>query len=435
LKGKGKEDTILRLLSLVMLILLFIAMLSPCLGNVQAGQEPQGTLRVSLPAGTIVGANPDPWLNEGWLLNITGASGTFTVRINNTAPEAVTSLYLVVALDDPAYNNLLNLTVDDTPMPKANFENGTPTPYFWTWPDDVYPTWFACARDIIPGHLLPWGYIDLTVSAEFSGGLPARMHFDAYGWIVCPGPITYSPNSDDSTVIFSPLEQCEVTFLTDPVCDQYYISFEGGTYYDGDVDIFDYGTSGLATAHCAEGWEFDHWEVTGNVEVSSTTENPTTVTISCGGTLKAVCISACKPTALFTATSHSPKVVFNASSSYDTDGYIVSYTWDFGDGNITTVIAPVVIHNYAADGTYNVTLTVIDNDGLTDSAKNNFTTNRLEGDVNGDGKVRVDDIYAIALAFGLESGDPGYDLNLDINGDGKIRVDDILLAATNFGEG
>ena len=57
------------------------------------------------------------------------------------------------------------------------------------------------------------------------------------------------------------------------------------------------------------------------------------------------------------------------------------------------------------------------------------------GDVNGDYKVRVDDILAIALAFGSDYPGVSYKANLDINGDGKIRIDDVLTAAVNFGTG
>jgi len=57
------------------------------------------------------------------------------------------------------------------------------------------------------------------------------------------------------------------------------------------------------------------------------------------------------------------------------------------------------------------------------------------GDVNGDYKVRVDDILDIALAFGSDYPDISYKPNLDINGDGKIRIDDVLTATVNFGMG
>lgn len=56
------------------------------------------------------------------------------------------------------------------------------------------------------------------------------------------------------------------------------------------------------------------------------------------------------------------------------------------------------------------------------------------GDVSPvDMKVRVDDILAIAIAFGTTYPEPEYDAILDINCDLKIRVDDLLAAALNFG--
>jgi len=59
---------------------------------------------------------------------------------------------------------------------------------------------------------------------------------------------------------------------------------------------------------------------------------------------------------------------FNASSSYDPDGYIVSYVWDFGDGTGTTTTFKVAYHTYEAPGIYNVSLTVKDNDGFEKTA-------------------------------------------------------------------
>jgi len=52
-------------------------------------------------------------------------------------------------------------------------------------------------------------------------------------------------------------------------------------------------------------------------------------------------------------------VKFN-STSYDKDGYIVNYTWNFGDGSIG--YGRNVSHEYADNGIYQVTLTVYDNE-------------------------------------------------------------------------
>ncbi|WP_456487125.1 NosD domain-containing protein, partial [Candidatus Alkanophaga liquidiphilum] len=66
------------------------------------------------------------------------------------------------------------------------------------------------------------------------------------------------------------------------------------------------------------------------------------------------------PVASFTYSPKHPSVnqpvTFDASASYDPDGTIVSYEWDFGDG--TTASGVVVTHAYSAAGSYTVTLTV-----------------------------------------------------------------------------
>ena len=54
-----------------------------------------------------------------------------------------------------------------------------------------------------------------------------------------------------------------------------------------------------------------------------------------------------------------------STGSGDSDGTIVSYSWDLGDGNTAT--GESVTHTYAQAGAYTVTLTVTDNDGNTAS--------------------------------------------------------------------
>jgi len=60
-------------------------------------------------------------------------------------------------------------------------------------------------------------------------------------------------------------------------------------------------------------------------------------------------------------------IVFNATQSFDPDGEVISFSWNFGDSNLTTVYVPIVVHVYAAHGTYNVTLTVFDRDELSNA--------------------------------------------------------------------
>ena len=77
------------------------------------------------------------------------------------------------------------------------------------------------------------------------------------------------------------------------------------------------------------------------------------------------------PVAIFTWSPLEPiynqPATFNASKSYKINGTIVLYTWNFGDGNVTTHTNPIIIHTFTASGDYIVTLTVTDNEGLTNS--------------------------------------------------------------------
>jgi len=70
-------------------------------------------------------------------------------------------------------------------------------------------------------------------------------------------------------------------------------------------------------------------------------------------------------------------ILFNASSSYDLDGNIVGYNWNFGDG--TTVAGPkaTVTHSYGRAGTYTVTLEVVDNLGASSVIRKNITVSGI----------------------------------------------------------
>jgi hypothetical protein len=76
------------------------------------------------------------------------------------------------------------------------------------------------------------------------------------------------------------------------------------------------------------------------------------------------------PTADFTWTTRRKRVRFTDNSN-DDDGTIVSWFWNFGDGNTSDEQNPT--HRYRLRGTYTVTLTVTDDDGTTDTIGKNAT--------------------------------------------------------------
>jgi PKD repeat protein len=80
------------------------------------------------------------------------------------------------------------------------------------------------------------------------------------------------------------------------------------------------------------------------------------------------------PVASFTYSPSSPTTndtVQFTDRSTDSDGSIVSWSWDFGDGSVSSLQNPV--HRYSTAGTYTVTLTVTDDGGVTAAVFQNIT--------------------------------------------------------------
>jgi len=86
-------------------------------------------------------------------------------------------------------------------------------------------------------------------------------------------------------------------------------------------------------------------------------------------------------------------ITFDGSGSNDSDGYIVSYDWDLGNGQ--TKVGKIITYTYTTIGNYEITLTVTDNDGLKDTDKiyaiieNKNDTQPIPPDP-GDGKNETD---------------------------------------------
>lgn len=118
------------------------------------------------------------------------------------------------------------------------------------------------------------------------------------------------------------------------------------------------------------------------------------------------------PVANITATTSSGtapvSVTFNGSGSTDADGTITSYSWSFGDG--TTATGASVTKTFSTAGSYNVSLTVTDDDGALSSASKTITVNApstvdttkpvvsLTGPANGAKFARYASVTAAATA-------------------------------------
>ena len=109
------------------------------------------------------------------------------------------------------------------------------------------------------------------------------------------------------------------------------------------------------------------------------------------------------PIALFTESAEVVSIdeiiYFNASESYDLDGYVIDYFWDFGDGVNSTGIT--VEHSYAGNGTYTVTLFVTDDD----DAKGNITAAKT---------ILHHDVAVTALSPSKTVVGEGFSLNVNV---------------------
>jgi PKD repeat protein len=84
------------------------------------------------------------------------------------------------------------------------------------------------------------------------------------------------------------------------------------------------------------------------------------------------------PNAIFTTDTQTPVVneaiTFDASASFDPDGKIVKWIWDFGDETSTQEEVPVITHSYTIAGEYIVELKVVDDHGIGSSSNRTTLT-------------------------------------------------------------
>lgn len=128
-------------------------------------------------------------------------------------------------------------------------------------------------------------------------------------------------------------------------------------------------------------------------------------------------------------------VMTYARGSYDPDGSLGNFQWDFGDGNVywganngSTFHQP---------GVYEVTMTTWDNRGASEAAHLTIIVTASgqpkPGDLNGDGQVTVADLSLAGAAWNSAPGGATWDPRLDRNGDRRIDVGEVQWIAARWG--
>lgn len=182
----------------------------------------------------------------------------------------------------------------------------------------------------------------------------------------------------ESQVINVPAGQSRVTLNFDiPVAGNYQIGVVAGSnlYRNNSGASYPYSINGLLSITASNSTSnpatFFYYVYDWQVQELPCLSQPATVVVEISPS----------PTANYTYTAAGLTAQFSNTSS----GNIVSYAWDFGDGNTST--SPNPQHSYAQPGTYVVTLTVSTSDGCTA-----VSTQTLSITVSGLSNLDLDDI-------------------------------------------
>lgn len=137
--------------------------------------------------------------------------------------------------------------------------------------------------------------------------------------------------------------------------------------------VVEFGRDISVSSHSMEGATITPLSAQGNWDIEGTYSDPygyCSCTVDASGNWFAY-EQGSLPTPIATFSPSNPsageEVIFDGSDSFDIDGEIVKYEWDFGDGN--TAEGVEVSNIYDLEGEYIATLTVTDNYGLENSTE------------------------------------------------------------------
>src|SRR2546426_407143 len=370
--------------------------------NPSLSQDPMSPMGKVLRMETNGSAPPDnPFYNNPSWFNLTYTYGhrnmfglafhpiTGRVYVTENGPACNDEVNLLIAGDNYGWgpNNACstpppppNNTTQAGPSPVLPIWGGGTTicptnaaiyrgPYFPTWRGDLF------GGDCNPGrsprlHLVPPNY-DSVASDDILWTAPTSIIAAAAGrdgafWLTPPSTIYRYGDSGHPPI-------ASFTATPNPAIVSSPVAFDASGSSDPDGNIVSYawnfgdstGASGVSVAHTY--LTFGTFNATLTV-----TDNESFMATA----YRHIVVRA-PPIASFTATP-SPAVVgasvtFDASTSFDPDGMIVSYTWEFGDSTGGTGV--VATHAYANPGVFTVNLTAVDNQTLSSSATHQVTVN------------------------------------------------------------
>jgi len=274
-------------------------------------------------------------------------SGLFSYTVGDFVPPVISNVLQVPNSPNP--NQAVTVSATVTEPPEAS---GLKNVTLWYTTNTV------------------WSFLDMTMHDGLwiatipgqSQGTPVKFFVEAFD----------NAENNDKTSTFS---YTVIVPNRSPIAD---FSASPSTVYTGEVIDFasaSYDPDGYITSYF---WDFGDGNTGSGVTVSHSyvDDGEYLVTLrvvdddgAAGSKKASITVKNRSPVADLAASAtildKKETVTFDASPSYDPDGTIVAYSWDFGDG--TTATGVTVDHAYSEDGNYTVTLTVTDDDGASSS--------------------------------------------------------------------
>ena len=181
-------------------------------------------------------------------------------------------------------------------------------------------------------------------------------------------------------------------------------------------------------------YETDYTDFLGDVsfEITATNLGDMYVTVTAQNFVpysgKSECTGNLPPVAEFDFGPDSPTrhdtVQFN-SSSYDLDGTVVAWLWEFGDDS--SAVGENVAHQYQEYGNYTVTLTVEDNVGAGDTVQAQVSIIPICGDIDDSGgDIDIADLTYLVDHMFNGGPEPPVASAADIDGSPGLEIGDLV---------